>query len=227
MQLTLITALARVALVALIAEASASCAPARVPAAHAEASTTSADVQGSEGKQTETELKRRQLAEAENRAEILEDLADREAVPQRQRRWREALDRLTPFAAVEEEPRGMVVILSDSVLFEGRSSQLMDTARERLDRVASALRELPGKQIVVRGHEDASADAKGDVERSRVRAEAVRAYLASRGVPPERIRAEGRGGAEPNASNASPEGRAENRRIEVVIEGAGDAASKR
>ena len=228
MKLTLTTTVVRMALLAgIILPGCATRSPAAAPTGSSAARITSADLQASEARQAETQLKRQKLADAENRAEILEDKADREAVPWSQRHAKEAFDRLTPFAEVKEDPRGMVVILSDSVLFEGTSSELMDTARERLDRVVAAIREIPGKPIVVRGHEDASGDARRDGERSRLRAEAVRTYLASRGVPRERIRVEARGSSEPDASNASPEGRAANRRVEVVIEGAGAAAAQR
>jgi outer membrane protein OmpA-like peptidoglycan-associated protein len=63
-------------------------------------------------------------------------------------------------------------------------------------------------------------------ELSQERASAVRSYLVSRGVDENRIRAEGRGEAEPIASNDDPEGRANNRRVELVVrEAEGDASS--
>jgi outer membrane protein OmpA-like peptidoglycan-associated protein len=172
----------------------------------------------------ETEQKRRQLADAENRLEDFDDKADREARPPSERRAKAAFDRLLPFAAVKEEPRGMVVILPASVLFEGIGAELMETARARLDRVADALGEVKSHRIVVRGHEAKSDDARRDLELSQRRAEAVRAYLASRGVSAGRMRAEGRGRGEPVASNATSAGRAENQRVEIVVEGAGAAA---
>jgi outer membrane protein OmpA-like peptidoglycan-associated protein len=86
-----------------------------------------------------------------------------------------------------------------------------------LDRIAQALRRNPQAQARVVGHADgASAEAISE-PLSRQRAAATRDYLVARGVPPAALRAEGRGAREPVADNATPEGRAQNRRVEVFI----------
>lgn len=173
-------------------------------------------------------LRRRiELTEAAEGAERLEEKAELDARTPGARRAKEALDRLTPFAAVEEGARGVVVGIDDSVLFEGETAVLMSTARERLDRVAQALHEVKARSVVVRGHMDRSGDDRRDRDQSRRRAEAVRAHLVSRAAGSERIRAEGIGGAEPAASNASPEGKNGNRRVEIVVEDVGAFTPKR
>jgi outer membrane protein OmpA-like peptidoglycan-associated protein len=154
------------------------------------------------------------------------DYNDLEARPPSERRAKEAFDQLLPFAAVSEEPRGVVVVLPASVLFEGASAELMETARARLDRVADALGEVANHPVVVRGHEAKSDDAQRDLELSRRRAEAVGAYLVSRGVRADRLRVDGLGRGEPVASNTTSQGRDENRRVEIVVEGAGAAAER-
>lgn len=168
-----------------------------------------------------------ELANAQNRLENQEDRADLDARPPAARRAKEALDRLSPFAAVKDGPHGAVVVgLDDSVLFQGDSAELMPTARDRLDRVAQALYEVKARSVIVRGHMDRSGDERRDLELSRRRANAVCAYLASRGVAPDRIRAEGVGTAEPKSSNASAEGKSQNRRVEIVVDTVRQPSSK-
>lgn len=186
--------------------------------AEANARSSRAETETAQALQLLTTLRRTQLADAENRLERAEDKAALEARPLSSRGAKEALDRLTPFAAVSIEPNGTVVRLAGSVLFEGDTAELMATARERLDRVAQAVHEVPTRSVLVRGHMDRSGDTRRDLELSRRRAAAVRAYLVSRGVPATRVRAEGVGHSDPEASNASHEGRAENRRIEIILE---------
>lgn len=140
------------------------------------------------------------------------------------RRAKEALDRLSPLGAIRDAPRGIVVRLASSSLFEGATADLMPSAHARLDRVAQALHEANARSIAVRGHTDRSGDDERDLALSRRRAAAVRAYLISRGVPADDVRAEGLGSSEPATSNASTEGRAENRRVEIVVEDPDDPA---
>jgi adhesin transport system outer membrane protein len=73
---------------------------------------------------------------------------------------------------------------------------------------------------------DVSGDNAHDADLARRRAEAVREYLVSRGMAKDGIRALGLGTADPVASNASVEGRHQNRRIEIVVDGIGEDATK-
>lgn len=201
----------------------------KVLIAEAKARDAIAATQEAEALEVLTSVKRAQLAQASNTADLLEMKADREAAPASRRRAKEALARLEPFATVHDEPHGTVVRLDDSVLFEGTSAELMPTARARLDRVAVALHEAHAASIVVRGYMDHTADAKHDRDASQRRAEAVRAYLVSRAIREGRIRAEGRGSSDAVVSNASADGQGRNRRIEIVVaaEGAGTTDTKR
>ena len=180
--------------------------------AHAKTDTTKENVE------LATTLRRRQLAAEENRLERAEKQADLQALPPSRRRAKEALDRLGPFAAVTENEGGTVVSMPASVLFEGNTAELMTTARERLERVVEALVEVQPRSVVVRGHTDRSGDDRRDVDLSRRRAGAVRQYLVAHGVVADRVRAGGAGSSVPAASNASPEGRHDNRRVEIVVE---------
>jgi outer membrane protein OmpA-like peptidoglycan-associated protein len=118
---------------------------------------------------------------------------------------------------VKEEPRGLVLTLSGSVLFRSGSSDLLATARRRLDEVASALKKTENP-LVIEGHTDSQGPEELNEELSNQRAEAVRDYLVEQGVDGERIRIAGLGESRPIASNKSAEGRANNRRVEIVIE---------
>jgi general secretion pathway protein D len=82
-----------------------------------------------------------------------------------------------------------------------------------LDSVAETLRQRADVAAEIRGHTDDTGNAGFNLELSRARAEAVRSYLVSRGIAAERLRAEGFGEARPIASNATEDGRAQNRRV--------------
>lgn len=131
----------------------------------------------------------------------------------------EAMANLEKVAQVKREARGLVISLSGSVLFESGHATLLPSATQRLDQVAQALQEgEPGQKFIVEGHTD---DRGGDVlnqQLSQARADAVKNYLVARGVEPDHITAVGLGKTGPVASNATAEGRANNRRVEIVIQ---------
>lgn len=131
------------------------------------------------------------------------------------RRTREALDRLTGLAA-KQDARGLVLTLSGSVLFASGKSTLLPAANARLDQVAKALRE-DNRNITIVGHTDAQGDDDLNMRLSEKRAEAVRAYLVAQGIDADRIRATGMGESQPVVENTTAEGRANNRRVEIVL----------
>ena len=81
------------------------------------------------------------------------------------------------------------------------------------------------KPIVVEGYTDSVGSDATNQKLSKDRAESVRAYLVSKGVPSEKITSVGKGEANPVASNDTPEGRANNRRVEIVVAGGGNHAA--
>jgi outer membrane protein OmpA-like peptidoglycan-associated protein len=134
------------------------------------------------------------------------------ASDQRAQEANDALDRLSARA----DGRGMVITLSGSVLFRSSGAELLPAAMRRLDEVASVL-VAQGQSVVVEGFTDSKGSPWSNVDLSRRRAEAVRTYLVSRGCPADRIVARGLGPDRPIADNASGAGRANNRRVEIVI----------
>lgn len=125
---------------------------------------------------------------------------------------------LARLAAVKEEDRGIVITLSGSVLFRTDESMLLPDAQTRLDQVAEALMTNPGRSLVVEGHTDSQGTDEHNQDLSQRRADAVRSYLIGRGYADHRIVARGMGEGSPIADNGSPEGRSNNRRVEIIIQ---------
>ncbi|MGE3669523.1 MAG: OmpA family protein [Polyangiaceae bacterium] len=125
---------------------------------------------------------------------------------------------LGKLASVKAEPRGVVITLSGSVLFASAKSDLLPAARAKLDSVATALKKSGnGSKFIVEGHTDSRGGDEYNQRLSQSRADAVRNYLISRGIDPQQVVAKGFGSSQSVADNASAEGRANNRRVEIVI----------
>jgi outer membrane protein OmpA-like peptidoglycan-associated protein len=141
-----------------------------------------------------------------------QDLSDSE------KRTADALAELAKLAAVKEEERGLVVTLSGGVLFRSAESTLLSSAQVKLDQVAKALLAIRARNLIVEGHTDSQGSTSYNQGLSQRRADAVRDYLVQRGYPADRIQTRGKGEESPIATNASPEGRANNRRVEIIVE---------
>jgi outer membrane protein OmpA-like peptidoglycan-associated protein len=136
-----------------------------------------------------------------------------------EKRAAQATADLAKFATVKQEPRGMVITLSGSVLFASAKSELLPAAQLKLNDVANALiKEDPLSKIVVEGHTDSQGGVPYNQELSQKRAQSVRDYLVSRGIASDRIVSQGFGPSRAIADNNSPEGRANNRRVEIVVQ---------
>lgn len=121
----------------------------------------------------------------------------------------------------KREARGLVLTLSGSVLFASGKATLLPSAQRRLDSVADALAK-DDRPILVVGHTDSQGSDEMNRQLSEQRAQAVKTFLSKR-VPSDRIRVEGMGESQPVASNDTPEGRANNRRVEIVLQDTGGA----
>jgi outer membrane protein OmpA-like peptidoglycan-associated protein len=117
----------------------------------------------------------------------------------------------------QESSRGLVLTLSGSVLFPSGKSELLASAKDRLAEIAKALKDDKHTLLVV-GHTDSQGSDAVNDRLSDDRAKAVRIYLISQGIDEVRIRSEGMGKSEPIADNSTAEGRANNRRVEIIIE---------
>lgn len=125
---------------------------------------------------------------------------------------------LAKWAAVKEEPRGVVITLSGSVLFASDKATLLPEARTRLGQVTAALMATKERRLSVQGYTDSQGGDAHNNDLSQRRADAVRTYLVSGGYPPDLIVAQGAGKTMPIADNNTPEGRANNRRVEIIIQ---------
>jgi outer membrane protein OmpA-like peptidoglycan-associated protein len=130
-----------------------------------------------------------------------------------------AMKDLAAIAAVKEEARGVVITLSGSVLFVSGKYALLETAKTKLDQVAEALKaQADTKRMVVEGHTDSMGSDAINQPLSLNRANAVRDYLVTRGVDSNKISAVGMSSTRPLVDNMSAENRANNRRVEIVIQ---------
>jgi outer membrane protein OmpA-like peptidoglycan-associated protein len=129
-----------------------------------------------------------------------------------------AMAALAELAAVKDEPRGMVITLSGSLLFASNQSTLLPEARTRLDQVAAVLLTTSERTLTVEGHTDSRGSDSDNLGLSQRRADAVRDYLVSRGYEADLIQAHGLGEGQPIADNGNAEGRANNRRVEIIID---------
>jgi len=117
---------------------------------------------------------------------------------------------------LRQTEKGVVVTLGD-VLFDPGKANLLDSARSSLQEVVDLLQTEPEKKIRVEGHTDSSGDAAANLKLSEQRAQSVRDALVKMGVDAERIKAVGMGEDFPIASNEDAEGRARNRRVDVIL----------
>ena len=122
--------------------------------------------------------------------------------------------------------RGDVVL--QGVNFETDSAVLTGGSKPVLDKVAAGLREHPRLRIEVQGHTDSTGSARHNQGLSERRAEAVRDYLQSQGVSASQMTTRGFGQTQPIATNATADGRAQNRRVVMhVLENPGDVTIRK
>jgi len=131
-----------------------------------------------------------------------------------------AMESLAKIAQVKEEARGMVITLSGQVLFVTGKAELLPSAQDQLTLVAKALQDQGEiKPIVVEGYTDSVGSESNNMKLSQDRANAVRSFLVGKGLPSDKLTAVGKGKSSPVASNDTADGRANNRRVEIVVAG--------
>ena len=130
----------------------------------------------------------------------------------------EALKRLG--ATVRTEDNKTIISLTGEVLFRFDEAELLPIAKQRLAAVAKVLKETSdgGQPFVIEGHADSRGTDEYNEGLSQRRAEAVRDYLVAQGVSEDMVETVGKGEQDPIASNSTAEGRANNRRVEIVID---------
>jgi outer membrane protein OmpA-like peptidoglycan-associated protein len=136
-----------------------------------------------------------------------------------EKRAADAAAALAAFAKVKHDDRGMIITLSGGVLFVSAKYDLLPQAQTKLQQVSDVLtKQDKDSKIIVNGYTDSQGSDSFNQVLSQHRAEAVRTFLVGHGIASDRITAVGLGKESPVADNASPEGRADNRRVEIVVQ---------
>ena len=120
-------------------------------------------------------------------------------------------------ASIQNTGDRLIVTMAQDILFATGSATLRPDISRDIRAVAGNLQAYPNSTVQVLGHTDNVGDAGYNFDLSLRRAQAVTQVLASEGVNTSRMQAIGRGEDQPVSSNLSPEGRQQNRRVEIVI----------
>lgn len=130
----------------------------------------------------------------------------------------EEIQQVLPGAQVERVGEGIKLILGESTVnFEFDKSDLTAQAKANLDKLAKVFIANPDTKLMIYGYTDSVGKEEYNIKLSRSRANAVKAYLVSKGIGTKRLTTEGMGMADPIASNETAAGRAKNRRVEFSI----------
>lgn len=109
------------------------------------------------------------------------------------------------------------VVISGGILFETDSAELTPSAEDLVRRISDTMRADPDLRVAVVGHTDSTGDFNYNLRLSERRARAMVKALVDDGVSPNRLTGVGVGPLSPAASNDTAEGRAQNRRVELVL----------
>jgi len=122
-----------------------------------------------------------------------------------------------PDAHVERVGEGIIVEFSDKVLFGHNKSDLSNSAKKSLNKLAVVLQSYPDTNIEVQGHTDSDGTETYNQALSERRADAVSSYLRQEGISSSRLKEVGYGETSPKYDNASTDGKSQNRRVEFMI----------
>jgi outer membrane protein OmpA-like peptidoglycan-associated protein len=188
----------------------------KVELAEAQAGASQATHDAAIARARNEQQERAQLAQAKEQVD-----AEHEARVAADQKARDALNNLSTMAAnlaVKNDTRGTVITIPGSVLFATGKTDLLPGAQSSLEKVANALKDQEGSQISVNGYTDSTGSEEKNMQISQDRADHVRDYLVSNGVPAENVKAQGFGPSQPVADNNTTAGRAMNRRVEIVVQ---------
>lgn len=157
-------------------------------------------------------------AEKARQAAAESDKLREQAEKEKQEMRARLLQQLNSVLATRDTARGLIANMSD-VLFRSGSFELLPGARERLAKVSGIVLAYEGLRLEVEGHTDSIGSDEYNRRLSEQRADSVRDYLVQQGINSDAITASGFGKSEPVASNDTPEGRQQNRRVELVVSG--------
>lgn len=162
--------------------------------------------------------KARAAAQQAEQARQQAEQARQQAENEKQELRARLLQQLNTILATRDTARGLIANMSD-VLFSTGSSDLAPDAREKLAKVSGIVLAYPGLKLQVEGHTDNVGGDDYNQQLSERRAQTVRDYLVEQGIAAEAIASRGFGKTMPIASNDTPDGRRQNRRVELVLSG--------
>jgi outer membrane protein OmpA-like peptidoglycan-associated protein len=136
---------------------------------------------------------------------------------QQQKQQLEQATQGTGIQVTQQADQSVKLNIPGSISFDTNSSAIKPAFRPTLDRVATVLNKNPSTHIRIVGYTDNTGTVAYNQQLSLARANSTRNYLASRGVAANRVSTEGHGESEPVASNATADGRAQNRRVEIIV----------
>lgn len=113
--------------------------------------------------------------------------------------------------------QGLLLRVAEGLVFPAGAAELLPAAVPALAQAAQLLQAYRSKGVLVRGYTDSSGSRSANLALSRSRALAVCRFFLERGIDADRLSCEGRGAGDPIASNDTVEGRATNRRVEIVL----------
>ncbi len=182
----------------------------------AAAETTAAQAAQQAAQAAQLAAQQKAAAEAEaDRAKLAAAQAESEKAELR----KQLLQQLSSILQTHDTVRGLIVNMSD-VLFDTGSYTLKPGAREKLAKISGILLAYPALKVQVEGHTDSVGGEDFNQRLSEQRAESVREYLVDQMVPANAVTAFGFGMSKPVATNDTAEGRQQNRRVELVVNGA-------
>jgi outer membrane protein OmpA-like peptidoglycan-associated protein len=158
-------------------------------------------------------LEEERKAQADRSAEMARLQAEHEKTQEELRKT------LSQLASVREEARGLIVTLPGNIYFDVNKSNVKPSMQARLTEIARALATVPNQRVLVEGHTDSDGTSEYNLKLSALRAQSVRSALVGGGVSPDRVEAQGYGETRPVAPNTTASGKAQNRRVELVLEG--------
>lgn len=120
-------------------------------------------------------------------------------------------------AKVERVGEGIKITFDSGILFNIDESRLTETSKSNLADLSRTLQKYSDTNILIEGHTDSTGSESHNMALSRERAESVSTYIKSNGVTGSRITTNGYGETQPLSSNATVEGRSQNRRVDIAI----------
>jgi outer membrane protein OmpA-like peptidoglycan-associated protein len=127
------------------------------------------------------------------------------------------IEQTVPNAEVIREGEGIIVKFDSGILFDFDRAELKSNAMTNIQNLATSMKNNPNTNILIIGHTDSKGTDSYNMSLSQRRAMSVKNYAQMQGVASSRLTTEGRGETEPIADNSTEAGRAQNRRVEIVI----------